>query len=161
METKMDLEKQRYIERLKDLYQEVEKWIKQKGLVAKEQDIEINEEVPGRYKAPALTIQSEHGEQVAELLPIGAWIIGAEGRVDLIGKLDRTNLVFLQMGGPVVKKSLRDSIGKVEEVSRPLFKGVSQAGWYWIGESRRGRAHPLTKELFLDLLSEVSDYDVR
>jgi len=161
METKTDLKKQSYIGWLKELYQEVKTWIKQKDLVTEERDIEINEEVPGRYAAPELTIYDKHKKQVVELVPVGAWIIGAEGRVDIIGKLDRANLVYLQPGGSHVRNSLYDSNGKTEQVSRPLFKGVDRAGWYWIGESRRARAHPLTKELFLDLLSEVSDYDVQ
>ena len=145
---------------MNELYGEVKKWIKEKNLVVQERDVEINEEVTGRYKAPGLYILDKHGRQIAELLPMGAWIIGAEGRVDIRGQLDRANLIYLQAGGPHIKTSVSDSSGKLEEGSWPLFKGIGQAGWYWIEDKLRGKARLIDGELFMELLSEVSDYGV-
>ncbi len=40
-----------------------------------------------------------------------------------------------------------------------LIKEVGQDGWYWIEDKRLGKTHAVNKELFLDLLAEVSDYE--
>jgi hypothetical protein len=149
-----------YVSRLNMLYSDVVKWIKDTDLKVSHDQVELHEEVIGSYKAPALVIQEAQGNKVVDLLPVGARIIGAEGRVDLVGRLDRNNLVYLKTGGPQITTRVRTGADGSEESARPLFKGVERPGWYWIGETRLGRAHPLTKELFLDLLSEVSDYDV-
>jgi len=149
-----------YVSRLNELYSAVETWMEDTDLKTSRGTVELNEEIPGRYEAATLKISGAQGKKVADLLPVGAWIIGAEGRVDLVGLLDRNSLVYLREGGPHIKMTESERPRDSKEWSRPLFKGVERPGWYWIGESRRGRAHPLTKELFLDLLSEVSDYDV-
>jgi hypothetical protein len=108
-----------------------------------------------------LTIDDAHGKQVAQLIPVGAWIIGAEGRVDLVGLLDKEILVYLKKGGPHLKVKESTEPSDAREWSRPLFQGVDRPGWYWIEEKRLGRARLVTKQLFLDLLAEVSDHGVR
>jgi len=147
-----------YIARLDELYSSVDKWIGKTGLTVSRSSIELNEEGAGRYEAPAAAILDAEGKKVAELLPLGAWIIGAEGRVDLVGSLDRTSLVYLRRGGPHIDMKEADATGHPEGRSRPLFQGVGRAGWYWIEDKRLGRAHPVTKRLFLDLLAGVSDH---
>jgi hypothetical protein len=148
-----------YIARLNALYSDAEKWIEDTDLKASRGQLELREEIPGSYDAPTLSIHDSQGSKVADLLPIGAWIIGAEGRVDLVGILDRNSLVFLGVGGP--RRKTRVSVegsGEAEEWSRPLFRGVDQPGWYWIEDKRLGRARLVTKQVFLDLLAEVSDH---
>lgn len=147
-----------YIGRLDELYSSVEKWIENTGLTVSRSSIELNEEISGPYEAPAAAILDAEGKKVAELLPLGAWIIGAEGRVDLVGPLDRTSLVYLRRGGPHIDRKEADATGHPEGRSRPLFQGIGRAGWYWIEDKRLGRAHPVTKRLFLDLLAGVSDH---
>ncbi len=160
MGTKADIRKQKYIAWLKELHDEVKKWIKKEKLVAQEKDVEINEEIPGRYQAPSLSIQDKSGKEIAELRPVGAWIIGAEGRVDVIGRLDQIHLVYLEPPGPGISVVVSDDGGKIERNSRILFQGVENPGWYWIEDKPRGKAHLINGELFMDLLSEVSDYGI-
>jgi hypothetical protein len=147
-----------YISKLEALYSDVVEWIKDTDLHVSCGQIEIREEIPGSYDAPTLEITNVQGKKVADLLPVGAWIIGAEGRVDLVGLLDRNNLVYLREGGPHIKTIESAGPGEAEEWSKPLFRGVSRPGWYWIEDRRLGRARPVTKQLFLDLLAEVSDH---
>lgn len=150
-----------YISRLKKLYAAVETWTKDTDLGVLQGTIELDEEVPGRYEAPTLTIQDSQGKQLAALEPVGAWIIGAEGRVDMSGPLNRESLVYMAKGGPQFTAKATDADKSVEEHTTPLFRGVNEAGWYWIERWRPSRAHRVDEELFMDLLSEVSDYDVR
>ncbi|MCK4814595.1 hypothetical protein KA005_02400 [bacterium] len=160
MKTNIKSKQEEYISKIKQLYSEIENWVERKSFVAQKGEIEINEEIPGRYKVPSLSIQDQEGKQVAELRPIGAWIVGAKGRVDLIGQFDQNNLVYMEAGGPHIATSISIGGEKTEEKAKPLFKGIDQTGWYWIEDKRRGRARLLNAELFMDLLSEVSDYGV-
>jgi hypothetical protein len=149
-----------YISRLNALYSEVVEWIKDADLKVSHGQTEIREEIPGSYDAPTLTITDEKGNKVADLLPVGAWVIGAEGRVDLVGLMDRDSLVYLREGGPHIKTTESVETGDAGEWSRPLFRGVDRPGWYWIEDKRLGRARPVTRQMFLDLLAEVSDHGV-
>ena len=158
MGTKADLTKEQYIKWVKELYQEVKKWIKKENLLAQEKDVEINEEIPGRYKAPGLSIKDKDGKRIAELRPVGAWIIGAKGRIDIVGRLDQAHLVYMEPPGPCITTAISTAGEELEKKSRLLFQGVNLAGWYWIEDKRRGKAHLLDAKLFMELLAEVSDY---
>jgi hypothetical protein len=46
-----------------------------------------------------------------------------------------------------------------DEHSRPLFSGVVEDGWYWIEDPHFRKARRVDRELFVDLLQEVSDYE--
>lgn len=159
METKIDQKQKNYLKRLNELYKEVKKWTKTRALVVKEKEVNLNEELLGQYKAPGLLIIDKKGEKIAELQPVGAQIIGANGRVDVIGKLDQMYLVYLEPSGPRLTITEKVNNEETQRPSRPLFRGVDNPGWYWIESARLGRARTVTEELFLDLLTEVSDYE--
>ncbi len=147
-----------YTERLKDLYIHVKKWSAGRSFRFVDKDIDITEMVPGVYSAPALEIRSDTGALIATLEPIGAWIIGALGRVDLKGKSETVNLLYLAKGSP--HRTIKITAGGYEEKrSAPLFRGVDHDGWYWIEDARLGRVRSLDAELFLDLLSGISDHE--
>ena len=182
MKSRTKSRQEEYVTRLNELYSVVESWIENAnvrhasrgvttkgqpsggsplpGLRASRSVMELHEEVPGHYEAPMLTIHDSQGKKVGDMLPVGAWIIGAEGRVDLVGSLGRESLMYMAEGGPRFTTKVGNG-GKTEgEHSTPLFRGVEEAGWYWIERWRPSRARRLEEELFMDLLSEVSDYDV-
>ena len=162
MKASSSLKQKKYISRIEELYCRIEEWLQGTRLNVRGGQSEVNEEVPGRYMVPTLTILDEKGKTIAQLQPVGAWLIGAEGRVDILGALDRDTLVYMQKGGPQVstRTSIAGTSQKLDEQSRPLFKGIAEAGWYWIEDKRRGRARLLNAQLFMDLVSEVSDYGV-
>jgi hypothetical protein len=159
MEPQVNLKKQQYIKWINELYGQVKKWVGTKNLVTKEKEVELNEELLGKYKVPGLLIEEKKGKKIAELKPAGALIIGAMGRVDVIGELDRANLVYMEPSGPGIVITEKVTGEEPQRPSRPLFRGVDRSGWYWIESARLGRAKPVTQELFIDLLTEVSDYE--
>ena len=69
-----------YLERVNALYSEVRQWCSQRELEVSEGTIELNEEQTPLYAAPSLRI-TRGGARLAEVVPIGAAIIGAHGRV--------------------------------------------------------------------------------
>lgn len=149
-----------YTKRLQDLYIQVKKWLAGRPVRFIDKDVNITEMIPGVYQAPALEIRSDKDALMATLEPVGAWIIGALGRVDLKGKSETVNLLYLAKGGGSIHSKITTR-GDEEKRSAPLFRGVEHDGWYWIENARLGRVRSLDAELFLDLLSEISDNEQR
>lgn len=146
-----------YLERLSALYADVRRWLGDKGVEITEDSIEIYEAEFGRYNAPRLSIRKNQGGMLAEIRPVGASIIAADGRADIVGTLDTQSLVYFHDGGPQVDVT-QDRPDGVVVGHRPMFRGVDMDGWYWMEEKRFGRVRRLDESLLLDLLAEVSDY---
>lgn len=155
-QSKMILDK--FLKSMDELYDNIGSWLRPYKLTTLQEEIKITEQASGTYKAKKLTIFDKKKEIVASIIPVGAWVIGANGRVDLIGKYDKTIIVNLEKDGPALSTTIK--IGDHQETStRQLYKGIEKTGWYWIEDRRRGKAHLLDKDLFFELLSEVSDYE--
>jgi hypothetical protein len=145
--------------RVVHLYRRVEEWLAGTSLSIKRHDSSVNEEPYGLYWIPLLQINRGDGKQVARLVPIGASIIAAEGRVDLEGSVDTQPLVYFAAGGPEIGVTAGRGCGKTHAIvmTHAIFKGVSSEGWYWLDNVRLRRARPLDKSLFIDLLKGVAD----
>ncbi|TYT74473.1 hypothetical protein [Desulfobotulus mexicanus] len=148
----------RFLKSIDTLYNNIRFWLSPYGLSILQEEIEIAEEASGTYKANKFIIQDDKNETIASIIPVGAWVIAANGRVDLIGKLDKVIIVNLEKDGLLQSPSVK--AGDYQDTAtKQFYKGIKQAGWYWIEDKRRGKAHLLDKELFFELLSEVSDYE--
>lgn len=147
-----------FLESLQKLYVQIESWCQAKGLVIKRESIQLNEEAYGAYPATTLKIQTTKGENIVELIPKGASIIGAKGRVDLVGNIDSVILVDWDQGGPSITTSIDDGSGKQTNTVK-IYRNVGEAGWYWVESRKLARAHRLDEHLFFDLLPSVSDYE--
>jgi hypothetical protein len=149
-----------FLNRLAHLFSDIEAWVEHRNLRVARSKIPLNEEAYGAYDVEKLSIFEGDGQRVGEVLPVGASVIGAMGRVDLAGPLAREILVYLDRGGPCITKST--TVGNHSETQTvPLYRGVEEAGWYWIESRKLSRARKLDEALFLDLLAEVSDYECR
>jgi hypothetical protein len=97
---------------------------------------------------------------VAGLVPVGTFIIGGKGRIDLNGTIDKAIIVNLEVGGPSMTMTV--TVGDHSEPPRKSFfyEGIERQGWYWIENRRRGKANFMDKKLFRELLMEVSDYEL-
>lgn len=146
-----------YLERVQILYSDVEQWVK--PLSTQIEHVQVSEQASGPYFAPCLIINTPGGREIARLEPVGTWILGAEGRVDLRGGKDKVAIVYLKQDGPTTEFFEEEGGTEISRSSISLFKDIEQDGWYWIEDSRRGRARLITQELFRDLVSEVSDYE--
>lgn len=65
--------------------------VKDGSVQTSQSEIEIREDFLGQYQAPKLTLQV--GDERVEFLPKGRNIVGAVGRVDLIGEMGQYTLV--------------------------------------------------------------------
>jgi len=149
-----------FLKSLQHVFSDIETWSRSIGLRTKKEKAEISEEMAGTYSAPILRLIDKQGKEVAVIRPIGTFIIGASGRFDIEGRLDRETVVLLGQGGPVFETSVSSSKGAIlEKKSAPMFRGVDKEGWYWIESRKPGRARLFDKELFGDLVNGVSDYE--
>jgi hypothetical protein len=144
-----------YQKRLGQLFEQIREWREGTGIRLKEAQISINKGFPDSYRVKALELV-DSGKVIVKVTPAGFRIIGAEGRVDFVGTLDTQSVIYLVNGGPAVPAA-SGSDGMVRK--RPLYSGVKGSGWYWIENARLGRAKRLTRQLFRDLVKEVSDYE--
>ena len=143
-----------------NLYAEIKKWISETNLKCDESTIKINEKNSGEYEINKLTLSTkEEATIIAEIQPIGAWVIGANGRIDIKGVHDRIIIVHLNEGGPSLNSTTNDALGHSETHKRNFFKGINEAGWYWIEHKLSSKGHKLTPELFFYILDDISDYE--
>jgi len=145
-----------YRDRVVGFYEQVSNWLKGTPLQMGHKSITLQEDVFGTFEMPVLEISAASGRRVAQLQPIGASVIGAEGRVDLVGDRDRQSILYFGTEGPHIDVSV-DSGGGTTRISHRLFKGVTVAGWYWLEDARLGRARSLDEGLFKELLRGVAD----
>jgi len=75
------------------LYAKVKIWLK--GMAFREEYINIYEEYAVPYKIAELYIYKDD-QFLCKIKPVGAHIIAADGRTDLIGKKDKLSLVFFK-----------------------------------------------------------------
>lgn len=148
-----------YVESVNSFFDEVESWIMSSPLKGIRQEIEISEEYSGSYKVSKLTLHDASGKTIAEFIPVGSFIIGGNGRIDLNGTIDKAIIVNLEADGPSMKTTM--TVGNHSDTSKTAFyKGIGKQGWYWIEDRRRGKANFFDKDLFCELLREVSDYEL-
>ncbi|MGZ8175674.1 MULTISPECIES: hypothetical protein [Methylobacter] len=147
-----------FLASLGTVFSSIEKWATSAGLKIVKSEISITEEACGTYSAPKLSILNSSGTELAEVIPVGASILGANGRIDIKGTYDKVIIVDLNIGGPSMTTTV--TVGDHKEThTKHFYRGIDEAGWYWIESKISGKGHKLTSELFFELLAEVSDYE--
>ncbi|MGD9504962.1 MAG: hypothetical protein AB7W37_08610 [Syntrophobacteraceae bacterium] len=147
-----------YRKRVSELYESVRNWAHDASLQTTEETVELNEEAYGHYEAPKLSVKTADGKIIAELVPMGASIIGSEGRVDVVGKYDKAIVVYVAEG-PALTTVITCGDQKETHVTK-FYRGIKGAGWYYVEDRRRGKAYEVDKEMLYELLGEVSDYEI-
>lgn len=148
-----------FITSVNKLFAEVESWIAQTPLTGTQEEVKICEEYSGIYVAKKLSIEDDKKKEIVEFLPIGAFIIGGNGRIDMLGRIDKAILVHLDPGTPSMTTTMVAG-EDAETRNSSFYKGIDRKGWYWIENGKRGKANLFTQELFIELLGEVSDYEI-
>jgi len=142
-------QKRVYLQRVNQLYQNIQDWLKNDDLVCTQSEVEIAETL-GEYVVPTLAIQTVAGEDLAALKPVGASVLHAEGMIEVTGWLDRDYIMYMQAGGP----GFIDPAG----LRHPFYKGIGEEGWYWLNRLNT-HALLLQKSSLLQLITWVSDHE--
>lgn len=145
-----------YCDRVLALYDRIESWLRNTALRTQRNKLTLTEELFRSYNAFTLKIFDSSDKLVATLMPAGADVIGAEGRIDILGTFDRQGLLYLAAGGPQFNVTM--GVGpSATRVPHRVFKNVTDDGWYWLENVRLGHARLLDEALFKDLLKGVAD----
>lgn len=148
--------KQVYLTRVNQLFGDLKNWLKDETLQVKQQNIEIIEKFTGPYTVPSLSISTQSGQKLADINPRGAYVILAEGLIDVDGGFGTEHITFMVDGGPY-SYIPKDNTQLIKE---PMFKNIDDNGWYWIEETTDEKVHFINnKNALLDVITKVSYYD--
>lgn len=123
-----DKVKTEWIRQLREFMNQIKNWLIQpqkEGLIQVfEKEIEIEEEHFGAYQAPSLELMI--GSEKVKIAPVGRFIIGAKGRVDISSYINRFIVLY-----------------------------HSEKGWIYRNEGQLGSFQPFTEENFTQILKEL------
>jgi hypothetical protein len=139
-----------FLSRLEELYSLVEEFCRENGLEYRYSKVEIYEEFAGKYETKEMYVYKDK-EFLFKLKPVGAYIIAADGRVDLIGKFDEKRIIFLEKDQELWYRWEGKEFKKIG-----LYTGFEGKGWYISLEGKKIRL--LTKELLCQLLEDISEF---
>ncbi len=150
-----------WISHVKKLYEFVEgalyEYKDRANFEVKRKKIEITEESFGTYETESIEI-SVGGKQ-ARLVPIGSSIIGASGRVDVIGPAGRSTLVLVpgSLDGPRIYSFISASQEEQRTKRDSASEETKQEALEWkvATEPPNIRYLTLNEDLFFDVLVEV------
>ncbi len=147
-----------YNQELKKVARQFTGWVEELGYTISRQEektVEKTEELSGTYS----TIQFElllNEILRLSLVPYGIWIIGAKGRIDIVGPSGREKLVYFMLEDPVVSVSEPgETYTKETKHTHQIFSNIREEGWYWYDDSTYRRAEKFSKETVAQILERV------
>ena len=151
--------KQVYLTRVNQLFGDIKTWLKDAPLHVEQQHIEIREKFTGPYTVPLLSISTQTGQTLAEVKPRGAYVILAEGLIDVEGEFGREHITFMVDGGPYSHRPVPENTTQLTK--KQMFEGIGDDGWYWVEETIDDKAHFINnKNALLDVITQVSHYEL-
>lgn len=149
-----------WLQSLNRLYSQIEsfldKYISAKQILRRYRTIDLNEEYIGYYKAKQLTLKV--GRQEVNFVPIGTMILGARGRVDVVGPTGRVQLLLVDSEASNPSDLIQEEVNFGDKVSKPS-KAPREAEWEWKMVTRppESRFEELTQETFFQLMMEIAN----
>jgi len=152
-------EREDWLGHLQELYDQTESFLaeytKTGEIKLHYRDIELNEENIGSYSARQMILKI--GRQEITMTPVGTLLIGAKGRVDVVGPAGRTRLVLVNSAAPAPTIRVNVSIGKIEHPA--VAAAPKEIRWAWkIASSPPAIQYiELTQESLFQALMEVAN----
>ena len=155
-------EKNNWLEYLDELFAQVRGYLKpyvdEGQVVIDHHSIDLNEDNIGLYSVPEMIIII--GSKTIKLEPIGTFIIGSKGRVDVVGPVARAQLLLLNSEVRSMSQLIHVSVSMNSGPSLPPApKSTSEVKWVWRIVTRPPEREILevNKENFLSLLVEIAN----
>ncbi len=143
-----------FLERLARFLVDVRSWLAADPDIVVAERRHVIHDPLGHYDAPGLEVIRD-GNSIASIVPIAGVVLGAQGRVDVTGALDEAPVVYLISPGRMEMQVA----GAVTHV-RPLFRGVTEPGWYWITTAASREVRYVDASTFRAIVVAVSDYEL-
>lgn len=156
-------ERDSWIQHLNELYSRIEsflnKYISAKQILREYREIEMNEEYVGSYKVRQMTIRL--GRQEVRIVPMGTMLIGAKGRVDVVGPAGRAQILLVDSKAGRATDLIRVDVA-IGGKPRPKLSSRTEPKeltWEWriVGRPPDTRFIELTQETFFQLVMEVAN----
>jgi len=154
-------ERDEWLRNLESLYKQVESFLSQyvtSGEInLRYRAVTLNEEHIGSYEAKQLIISI--GRSEIHLEPIGTFIIGAKGRVDIVGPNGRAQLLLVDKKAENTRSLIRVTVTLGEKAPVPAPQPAEPVEYAWKCLTRPPARDllDLTRESFHQLLMEVSN----
>lgn len=145
---------------LDQLYQKVESFLSQytnsKKINIEYGSKEIFEEKLGTYEVPTITIII--GGKKISFDPIGTYLIGARGRVDMIGPRGSVRIVLVDAdsSGPQITVTISNGLDKRKSSDSMKPEKINWA-WKFITPPPYIKYIDIEKEVFLDILMDIAN----
>ena len=131
---------QTFLDRLEQLFADIQIWVTSEGLYIEQNEIEITEKIIGNYIAPTLTVLTPKQQKLVDIVPTCAFVIVADGVVKINGAMGQQVLAYL----------------RPEEQT---IYNIAADNWYWIEYTRDNQVHRLNKAILFKLINMVSNYE--
>jgi hypothetical protein len=119
--------------------------------------IELTEPDIGRYLAKRMDIKI--GRQQVSLVPVGTLLVGAKGRVDVVGITGRAQILLVDKRAKSPADLIRVTVNFKGSVaaSRPAPPQPMSWAWKILTNTAERRFKDLDKKNFFDLLMEIAN----
>lgn len=159
----IDWDKQRdeWLDYLDALYAKIEsflsKYLSTGQIRAEYADLILNEENIGRYEARQMVLRI--GRQQVDLVPIGTLLIGAKGRVDVVGPAGTAPLLLVDKRVPGPASLIHVQVGISGKPPEMPGKPEEEIQWEWriLTRPPERRFIELTQQSFFNLIMEVAN----
>lgn len=150
-----DARRKEWLQHIQALYSLVDGFLKdyiESGEIHRRfDDTVLTEDFIGSYTAPVMFMMI--GPQEVKLVPMGTLVIGAKGRVDLIGPRGQVRLVLVDKDSP--RSIIRIEIGKGESQKPTNARQVSNWAWKIATPPPSVRYNELNQDSFMEAVMEV------
>lgn len=143
---------QQYLERVTQLYNQVQTWGKDQFDFAIQGDYSVSD-TTGDYQANRLAVlrkaaqAGEDEETLVDFFPLGMTFLMGRGVVEVQGPWREEELVYLRADNLLYTER--------QGTKEPIEKGFEGEGWYWLIFSLTStQIIPFTKEVFFDLVRQ-------
>jgi hypothetical protein len=117
----------------------------------------LNEENIGQYEAPQMVLKI--GGQEVDLVPVGTLLIGAKGRVDVIGPAGQAGILLVDKRASGPTRLVHVTVGLGGKTPQPPKKRAGKVEWEWkiVTRPPERRFIEITRESLFRLIMEVSN----
>jgi len=156
-------EKQRdeWLAHLNRLYSSIESFLSKyvsSGQIRYEyRPVELNEEYVGSYSAKQMVLKI--GRQEVDLVPIGTFLIGSKGRVDVRGPGGRAQILLVDSKASNPRSLIHVTVGVGGKLPVAPTRSPEEIEWEWkiITRPPERRFIGITQETFFNLVMEVAN----
>jgi hypothetical protein len=154
-------ERDEWLSHLNDLYAKMQsfliKYTSSGQITLRFENILLDEEYIGSYTAQQMKVRI--GRQEVILLPIGTFLLGSKGRVDVIGPAGRAELLLVDKRAVSPRSLIRVVVGVGEKLQVPPDQPSAPVEWEWRILSRppERRFIEITQDTLFQLIMEVAN----